>query len=102
MARFNENAIETKGVIVFSGYLTLRPDTTPKFTANAPKLLAGERSMYLSVSVPAAHFKAPQLSARISIPETYASEFSVDVAAAENALSSALGVDVVVSLKTGE
>lgn len=100
--RYNPNASRADNVWTFKGWLKLTPNQTPTFTAKKPTLQGNARAMFITVSVPDAVFRTPELKASISIPETTVSEFSIDVETASNALSKALGCDVQLDLKVGE
>ena len=71
---------------------------TPKSTKNQPATNNRERSMQVSVSLPEAIFKVPQLSASITMKDAGKTGLHLDIPAMENALSGVVDGNVVITL----
>lgn len=80
--------------IEYSFWLSFRDDGTMRFTRTKPGVYRGERAMRCSAKLPKSLFTTPTLSATITVDDAGAAAMTVDVRAASDALSLALGVDV--------
>jgi hypothetical protein len=65
-----------------------------RLTRGQPALGRNERSMSMSVKLPYALFKTPTLSASLTIDAPEPMVPAIDITAASEALSKALGVDI--------
>jgi len=66
----------------------------PTASKNQPPLGVDERAMHCVVELPRSLFVRPQLVANIRVNELPAEPMSINIEAAETALSEVLGVDV--------
>lgn len=80
--------------IEYGFWLTFYADGAMRFTRTRPTLGRTERSMRCSATLPKSLFTTPTLSATITVDDAGATAMTVDVRAASDALSLALGVDV--------
>lgn len=70
-----------------------------RLTRGQPGMASDERSMAVNLKVPHALFKVPVLSAQIAISEPTGGAPEIDITAAEEALSEALGARVEITVK---
>lgn len=85
----------TKGDhIEYSFWLTFGADGSMRFARGQPTTSRGERAMACTASIPKSIFRTPMLTASIGITEEQATSFNIDVRAAAEALSLAVGCDV--------
>lgn len=91
----------------FEGYLVVSPKgwsgLSGRLTSKSPALKPNEQVVKLSVQVPDALFKRPQLKASIVIPESSVSSPVIDATVLDNVreiLCQQTGLDVSVSLVT--
>lgn len=85
----------TKGDhIEYSFWLTFGSDGSMRFARGQPTTSRSERAMSCTASIPKSLFRTPTLTASIGITEEQAQAFSINVAAAAEALSLAVGCDV--------
>ena len=89
----------------FDGYLVLSPKgwsgLSGRLTSKVPSLDADEQAVKISVKVPDALFKRPQLKANIVIPESAVSAPVINAEVLDNVreiLSQTTGLDVSVSV----
>ena len=74
-----------------------------RMSRGQPGLSIGERAVSVTVALPMAIFKTPQLSARLVVeapdPSTHP---QIDVQAAESALRAVVGCDVTITVNDGD
>lgn len=80
--------------IEYSFWLVFGADGSMRFTRGQPSVGRGERGMSCTASLPKSLFQTPMLTASIGITEEQATTFSIDVHAAAEALSQAVGCDI--------
>ncbi len=68
-------------------------------TRAVPSLARSERAMALTLTIPRAIFRTPQLAAKITIEDSEAKMPTIDITAAETALRQAIGCDVQISVR---
>lgn len=80
--------------LVYSLWLVFDADGTVRSTRSKPSLGRNERGMQLSVTLPKALFKTPELAATIKIESPTSDPVTIDASAAAEALSASLGMPV--------
>lgn len=65
-----------------------------RITRGEPDLKASERAMYMTAKLPHKLFNRAHLRGRITVNDTEAETFTVDVETASAALKDALGIDI--------
>lgn len=88
--------------IEYCFWLTFYADGAMRFTRTRPALGRTERSMRCVATLPKSLFSTPTLSATITVDDAGAAAMAVDVRAASDALSLALGVDVDLRIVGGD
>lgn len=81
------------------GHYNQRPSV--RVTAGEPKLARGERSMNLKITLPAALFQTPTLSARIEV-DSPTQQIVIDTTAVAEAVRGIVGMDVDIQVNRGE
>lgn len=71
-----------------------------RLSRGEPTVGRDERAMSCSCKLPKTLFRTPTLSAQINVTEGGSAAFSIDVAAASDALKTALGVDIDLQVTT--
>ena len=87
--------------LICSLVLTFNAQGDVRLSRGAPSLSPGERSMSLDVRLPLAIFRTPQLSASLTVKAPEQGAPLIDVTAAEAALASVVGCDVMVRVVEG-
>ncbi|MBO6755428.1 MAG: hypothetical protein JJ902_03820 [Roseibium sp.] len=88
-----------KDTIEYDFWLTFdHSGRTPRLTRNAPGLSIAERAMKCSVELPKAVFNQPQLVANIRVEREVEQELTIDIEAAETALTGVVGCDVLMDV----
>lgn len=78
----------------FRFWVVFCPTRKPRITIQNPRLERDERALYIEATLPKSLWSTPQLKATITMDDPGSVDMSLDVAAASDALKSALGVDI--------
>lgn len=82
------------GIAYYSLWLIFHRDGTVRITRGQPDCDRNERALALTAKIPVAIFRTPTLSATLTISDPGPTAQQIDVAAASEALSGALGCDI--------
>lgn len=89
--------------MIYGLWLVFRENGDVRMARGQPGLSIGERAVSLTVSLPLAIFKTPQLSAKLTIEAPDPSMHpQIDVRAAETALKSVVGCDVSITVNENQ
>lgn len=83
-------------------FLTFSSSGDVRLTRGQPAMSGNERAMSITANIPHSLFRIPQLSATITLGEKTTPDMHIDLAAAEQALSDALGARVELSVAAPE
>jgi hypothetical protein len=83
-------------------YLVFNNRGDVRLTRGAPGLASSERAMSMTAKLPHSLFKVPQLRGTINLTDQRVGSPEIDIAAAEAALTDALGAQVELTLKGDE
>ncbi len=83
-------------------WLTFNNSGDVRLTRGQPALAANECAMAVRVNLPHSLFRTPQLSATITLGEKLTPDAHIDLQAAEQALTDALGARVEITIANGE
>ncbi len=72
---------------------------TPGVTKNAPALGIHERGMRIDLAIPRSVFIRPHMQATIAVTRDEQERATIDIQAAESALTEVLGCDVLMEIK---
>lgn len=75
-------------------YLIFNAEGDVRMSRGYPSMSGNERALSITMKVPHSLFKVPQLSATITLGEKEVPDTEIDIAAAEAALTEALGARV--------
>jgi hypothetical protein len=92
----------TNDVLTAKLWLIFRRDGTVRMTRNEPDLSRDERAVALTAKLPLALFRVPLLTAVLTVDTPEFPPQLIDIAAAGEALKSALGVDIDVRVREVE
>lgn len=80
--------------IDYAFWLIFKADGSMRFARGEPTIQRGERAMGVTAVLPKSLFRTPVLTARIGVQGEEGDRFQIDVKAASEALSAAIGCDV--------
>lgn len=80
--------------IEYAFWLIFKADGSMRFSRGEPSIQRGERAMGVTAVLPKSLFRVPVLTAQIGVQGEDGERFQIDVKAASEALSAAIGCDV--------